>query len=188
MHESVLDWFEETLTADDVKGRQVLEVGSYDVNGSVRPLLEGYDPASYLGVDRVAGPGVDLVVDAEELTESLGVDCCDVLVSTEMLEHCSDWRQCVREIVAALRPGGLLMLTTRSVGFMWHCPPDCWRYTPHALQSVFGPAHADLELEVLCQDPQAPGVFLRSRKPIRWSGWADADLSSVQGVSAMVEP
>lgn len=186
MHGSVLTWTYETVDETDVAGLDVLEVGSFNVNGSVRPIVEEHGPASYVGVDRVAGPGVDMVVDAERLTEVLGRDCCDVLISTEMLEHCDDWQQCVREMVAAVRPGGLLVVTTRSVGFAYHCPPDVWRYSWDALLDVFE-YRAGLRVEVLIRDPEAPGVFVRARKPEDWVGWVDGNLDQVEGVTPMFQ-
>jgi len=44
-----------------IKG-DVLEVGSYDVNGSVRPIFSDRERfPHYTGVDMRAGPGVDRV-------------------------------------------------------------------------------------------------------------------------------
>lgn len=60
--------------------KRVIEVGSYDVNGSVRPLFPEAD--SYIGLDRRAGPGVDVVADALTYTPDGPVDlvvCCEVL-------------------------------------------------------------------------------------------------------------
>src|SRR5512144_2275678 len=115
-----MKWAGEVIRAEDVYDRDVLEVGSFNVNGSLRRIVTACKPRSYLGVDRYAGPGVDCVVDAEELTQVLGRDRADVVISTEMLEHCSDWRRVCLELVAALRPGGWMLLTTRSEGMIHH--------------------------------------------------------------------
>ena len=52
------------LTSDysDVK---ILEIGSYDVNGSVRKY---FLDSNYLGTDLIEGPSVDLVADGHLLT------------------------------------------------------------------------------------------------------------------------
>lgn len=186
MHDSVMEWASEVIVVDDIKDRDILEVGSYNVNGSVRGLVERFSPSSYLGVDRSAGPGVDRVVDCEKLTEVLGRDCADVVVSTEMLEHCSDWQRCVYELVAAVRPGGVLVVTTRSIGFPYHCPPDVWRYTLDSLVEAFRErAGLTVESASIDPDPERPGVFLKVRKPAEWVGWI-TDLHFIAGVTRMV--
>jgi SAM-dependent methyltransferase len=117
-NEAVIAFAERCLSAENVAGRAVLEVGSYDVNGSVRPLVEGMGPASYVGVDITPGPRVDKVLNASELIEHLGRETADVVITTEMLEHVRDWRTVVSNLKGVLRPGGLLLVTTRSAGFM----------------------------------------------------------------------
>lgn len=62
-------------------GLLVVELGSRDVNGSVRSLFTGSD---YVGVDMLTGDGVDVVCDAAMFSMRR---CADVVVSTEMLEH-----------------------------------------------------------------------------------------------------
>ena len=59
-----LEFGRRNLKEEDVKEKAVIEVGSYDVNGSLRPIVEQLLPASYIGVDLVKGPGVDEVCDA----------------------------------------------------------------------------------------------------------------------------
>ena len=54
------------LTPEDVKGKRIIDIGSYNVNGSFRPILESWKPAEYVGVDIAEGPGVDVVCTAEE--------------------------------------------------------------------------------------------------------------------------
>jgi hypothetical protein len=43
---------------DFFAGTRVLDIGSLDINGSVRPLFRG---GTYTGIDVAAGPGVDIV-------------------------------------------------------------------------------------------------------------------------------
>ena len=141
MHESVLKWVGETLTSADVAGRSVLEVGSYDVNGSIRTVVVPLGPASYVGVDQSAGPGVDQVVSAVDLVETFGARSFDVVISTEMLEHVEDWRPVVAEMVNVLTLDGLLVLTTRSPGFPYHpYPVDTWRYTVDGMGQILAAA------------------------------------------------
>jgi SAM-dependent methyltransferase len=150
------------LSPDDVSGRSVLEVGALDVNGSVRPVIEGFRPARYVGVDIQEGPGVDELCDVTQLTARYGEDQFDVVVSTELVEHVKDWRAAFTNMKRVLRPGGTILVTTRSRNFPIHGYPwDYWRYEPEDMQRIF----ADFEIVSLERDHEAPGVFIKARKP-----------------------
>ncbi len=151
------------LTAEIVAGREVLEVGSLDVNGSLRAFAEALGPSRYVGVDIEMGSGVDIVLDAQHLVEHFGNESFDLVVTTEMLEHVRDWQTVVSNLKRVLRPWGVLLLTTRSIGFPYHGYPfDFWRYEPDDMRAIFG----DLEILTLERDAAAPGVFLLARKPV----------------------
>jgi hypothetical protein len=92
MHPSVPDFAERVLTPHRVAERSALEVGSYDVNGSVRPYVETLKPACYLRVDSQEGLRVDTVVNCEHLTHYVGYASWEVVITTEMLEHVRNWR------------------------------------------------------------------------------------------------
>jgi glycosyltransferase involved in cell wall biosynthesis len=199
VHGSVLGFFSYgALQGREVTGRRVLEVGSLNVNGSVRPMVEARGPADYLGVDVVAGPGVDMVADAAHLADTFGLDAFDVVISTECLEHVGDWQAAIANMVAVLAPGGVLVWTTRSPGFGWHHPPDRWRYTQAAMADIL--RRLGLDPMVVMDDPEMPGVFVKAAKPAGWHpGTASLEpeavaralavtLAGVQGVTVMVEP
>jgi len=175
------------LSADEVRGRRVLEVGSYNVNGSVRPIVQGYGPARYEGVDQTPGPGVDLVMPCERLPELFSApDTFDVVISTEMLEHAKDWRVCMLAMAAVVTPGGLLILTTRSPGFPYHpFPDDHWRFTT-AMMAAILPALGLEPLSIVDDpDPRAPGVFVKARKPLDWQPPAATVLDAIDAVEVI---
>jgi SAM-dependent methyltransferase len=106
MHDAAYTFIARTLAAlGGCAGLAVAEVGSYDVNGSVRPLFA--DAARYVGVDMRPGPGVDVVGDAGILEPG----AYDLIVSTEALEHDPDPAATLIAVAAALRSGGALLLT-----------------------------------------------------------------------------
>jgi SAM-dependent methyltransferase len=166
MHESVLAFCAKVIGPDDVAGRSVLEVGSANVNGSVRPQIEAMGPARYLGLDLAAGPGVDLVcsrgVEEYAMTRVAGQlpPAYDLVVSCEMLEHAERWESAFRAMASLVAPGGALVLTCRGPGFPFHNPPDHWRFTPSDLWRAA--ILCGLWPVAVAADPQAPGVFLRA--------------------------
>jgi SAM-dependent methyltransferase len=166
VHASVLAWFcDGALTGPEIAGQHVLEVGAYNVNGSVRPIVEALAPASYLGVDMAEGPGVDKVVDATELALTLGVDRFDVVLSTECLEHAEDWRAVMANMATVLKPGGLLVLTTRSPGFPRHdFPSDHWRFTAQTMSPVLTAVGFGEQRIQPDPDRASPGIFVKARK------------------------
>lgn len=114
------------------RGR-VLIVGSR-IYGSCRDRRQLYHEG--IGLDMQAGDGVDVVHDLErplppELSGFAHVDCCSVL------EHVRrPWRM-AKNIVAAMQPGGTLLV---SAPFVWRqhaYPDDYWRFTPAALEVLF---------------------------------------------------
>lgn len=186
MHPSVLDFVQRVLTADQVAGQGVLEVGSYDVNGSVRPYIESLRPKRYLGVDVELGPSVDRVVDCENLVAEVCADAWQVVISTEMLEHVRDWKTCIHQMFRVTAKGGLLLITTRSPGFPYHpFPEDHWRFTCDDMKQIL----CALGMEVLTieDDPQCEGVFALARKPADWiyrratqQSWDELAVAGVQ--------
>lgn len=91
------------------RGSRVLEVGSLNINGSVRGLFEDCD---YTGIDVVSGPGVDIIAVAHEFGAPSGT--FDVVISCEALEHDMHWKLTLAKCVDLLRPGGLLLITCAS--------------------------------------------------------------------------
>lgn len=65
---------------------RVLEVGSLDINGSIRGMFTDCD---YTGVDVGPGPGVDVVAHGEDLTYP--ARDFDTVLSLECFEHNPEW-------------------------------------------------------------------------------------------------
>jgi len=114
---------------------RVLEVGSYNVNGSAREHFQS-GSESYLGVDQTAGPGVDRVMSSHELNRQLNSQF-DTIVCCEMLEHDSNPLHSVAEMRKLLAPGGHLIVTSPANGFPEHrYPRDYWRLMPDAYEDI----------------------------------------------------
>lgn len=174
-----INFVSSNLLPTDVAGKRVLEVGAYDVNGSVRPLVAVMQPDSYLGVDIEPGPGVDMVCDAGKLVEKFGLNSFDLLICMEVIEHVRDWRHIITNLKNVLAPGGVIILSTRSRGFVYHGYPfDFWRFEKEEMELVF----SDFKLEVSEPDSMYPGIFIKARKPVDYK---EADLRDISLFSIM---
>lgn len=161
-NQACIDFGIANLRKEDIHGKRVLEVGALDVNGSLRSFIEGNSPRTYIGVDIMRGPGVDVVCDASETEERFGTEAFDVVISTELLEHVRDWRKVVANFKRVLKTGGILFITTRSKGYGYHgFPFDYWRYEPDDMRALFSDCH----IEAIDRDNLSPGVFAKIRKP-----------------------
>lgn len=165
MHASVRDWIAARLPL--IVGPRVIELGSLDVNGSVRPLVGVLKPSEYVGVDLRQGAGVDVVGDVCSgfLRDHYGR--FDLVVSAETLEHVQTWPLFVHEMKRLAKPGGHMLITCRSPGFELHNHPgDYWRFTVDDLRAAF----SECEVSDVRKDPEAPGAFLHATKT---PGWVD---------------
>lgn len=115
---------------------RVLEVGSLDVNGSVREVFE---PGSqcYRGIDRAPGPGVDEVMDGRAALGVFGYGVFDTVVCCECLEHDPRPWELIAAMHGLLAPGGHLFVSTPTFGFPYHgYPKDYWRLSEDAFREV----------------------------------------------------
>ena len=161
MHQSVIDWVARIAGAYELKGKTVLEVGSLNINGTVRPLFEG--ACLYTGIDFRPGSSVDLVMNAHSL--GFGDASFDVVISTEMLEHDDEFWVSMAEMGRVLKHQGLLIITARGNGFWPHdYPADFWRFMPVAFNKLL--SLAGCEPVEIAEDwhPGHPGVFGLGRK------------------------
>lgn len=94
--------------------KDVLDAGSYDVNGNNRYLFEN---CSYLGIDVAPGRNVDVVSIFHQFEPNKKYD---VIVSTEMLEHDKYWNLTLRHMMDLLKSGGFLLLCCATTGRAEH--------------------------------------------------------------------
>lgn len=161
-------WIRDRLEREPTIAGHVLELGSRDVNGSIRREFEDrLRFPVYLGLDLEAGPGVDLQGKAGELPFDDGQ--FGVIVTLEMLEHDETFWRTLAECHRVLSPEGWLLITTRGFTFPRHdYPNDYWRFSSDGLQAAlrfFGFDYADT-----VEDAADLGVFAAARK-VKVSGW-----------------
>ncbi len=165
-----------------IRGKSVLDIGSCDINGSMRSYISQYNPSKYMGIDVNACdhenhpygiPCVDKVCDAVNVLETFGPESFDFILSTEVFEHVEDWKASLINLKGALKRGGFAILTTRSIGFPVHCEPDNWRYSLKNIRNMF----SDFLIIHIAHDPQFPGVFIVVQKP---EDYKENDVSNIK--------
>jgi SAM-dependent methyltransferase len=133
--------------ARDLRGGAPVRV--LDVGCGVKPYYPFFaDIASeYVGVDVVENPLADLLGPVEALpVEDASFD---VVLCTQVLEHCDDPAAAVRELRRVTRPGGRVLASTHGVQVYHPSPADYWRWTHEGLRRLFttGADWTDLAVE-----------------------------------------
>lgn len=113
----------------------ILDLGSQDINGSYRTLLE-HAPWRYVGVDMAPGNNVDVVLRDPYYWREIAPASADVIVSGQTFEHTEFFWLSMREMARALKVGGLLCVIAPSAGDEHRYPLDCWRVYPDGLRAV----------------------------------------------------
>jgi len=113
----------------------ILDVGSWDDNGSYRKLFRGW---VYTGIDIHPGNGVDVVVKDRYNWAEIPSDSFDVVISGQTLEHIEFFWLTMCEINRVLKPGGLCCIVAPSAGPVHSAAgdKDCWRFTPEGLEAA----------------------------------------------------
>lgn len=123
------------LDARQTQKLSILDVGAYDVNGSLRPIFQT-EHWTYTGLDVSPGPNVDLVPkDPYQWTEIADASY-DAVVSASCFEHCEFFWLTIREIARVLKPCGLLWLAAPSGGYEHRHPVDCYRFQPDGFRAL----------------------------------------------------
>jgi SAM-dependent methyltransferase len=124
MHENNKKWLTDLKTQypDSFKDCRVLEIGSRNVNGTVRDFFTNCE---FVGIDMEAGRGVD-VVDKYPIFDKQ----FDTLISFNTYEHDFEWKQTLKHNLQWLRKGGMFFASFGSEGNEPHSYP-VWRLIPH---------------------------------------------------------
>ena len=111
----------------------IVEIGSQLVNGGLRDFAP---PGNrYIGLDFVAGPGVDFVMD-DPYRFPLADQTADLVVSSSVFEHAEFFWLTFLEALRILKEGGVLYINAPSCGYFHRYPQDCWRFYPDAANAL----------------------------------------------------
>ncbi len=143
---------------------RIADVGSFDVNGTYRPLFaRGH--WKYVGFDIRGGPNVDVVLATPDSSsieiQPEHLETFDVVISGQTMEHVrAPWRW-FPGVVSLCKPGGLVWLCVPNDEKFHEYPIDCWRIWPDGMRALF--AESGLT-ELVCR-AQGPDTFGIGRKP-----------------------
>jgi hypothetical protein len=114
-HQSQLDFVKSVkdIFPYSFKDVKVLEVGSLNINGSVRQFFENCD---YVGVDLAEGKDVDLVGHIHMLP--LAENSFDTVISCECFEHDKHWKETFQTMYNVSR--GLVIFSCATTGRQEH--------------------------------------------------------------------
>jgi len=165
-------WGLENISVNEIMDRRILEVGSLDVNGTLRYGIQRMKPLEYIGIDIIEGRGVDIICKAENLVEKFGEETFDFVLSTCLLEHVQDWKTCVSQIKHVCKRGGHILII---VPFMYpyhEYPHDYWRFSKTDMIRIFRD-YEIIKLEhdyEISQEPDGKPVplsliYLKCKKP-----------------------
>jgi len=90
---------------------KVLEIGSLDVNGTIRQFFENCD---YTGVDLGAGAMVDVIGEGQKL--NYADNSFDTTASCECFEHNPYWKETFENMYRMTKKDGLLFFTCATTG------------------------------------------------------------------------
>jgi SAM-dependent methyltransferase len=97
------------------KNVKVLEIGSLNINGSVRDFFTDCD---YVGIDIGEGKGVDIICEGQKFDAP--DDSYDQVISCEVMEHNPYWIETFNNMVRMCKPGGLVTMTCATTGRREH--------------------------------------------------------------------
>lgn len=127
--------FFDTYVASLPRTVQVIDIGSQDVNGTLRDVCP--QNCNYTGLDFQEAKGVDIVLD-DPYELPLDSSSIDIAVSSSCYEHSEFFWLSFLEVMRVLKDDGLFYLNVPSDGAFHRYPVDCWRFYPDS-----GPALAN---------------------------------------------
>lgn len=140
----------------------VVEIGSLNINGTVRSL---FPAASWHGIDVVDGPDVDEVADGATFVPGQPVD---LVVCCEVLEHTEAWRDIVTNTANMLKPGGRVILTAAGPDRLPHSAVDGGRLrdgeyyanisADELTEALESAGFVDVAVEIVGRDVRGTGV------------------------------
>jgi SAM-dependent methyltransferase len=107
----------------------------------------------YVGLDILAGPNVDVVGDAHELSTIFPEKRFAAVFSTSVFEHLAMPWKVVIELNKILAPGGIVYTSTHQTWPPHEEPWDFWRFSQHSWHTLFNSATGFEVIEAIVGEP-----------------------------------
>ena len=142
----------------------VLELGALQSVVGRSTLHRDWVPHAreFLGTDIEDGPDVDIVADLHRLSEVVGEERFDVILSASTFEHLKYPTLAAHEIMKSLKVGGVLFVQTHQSFPLHAYPSDYFRFSRQALASLFG---TEMGFRVVATDHDFPVRLYARRMP-----------------------
>jgi len=124
----------------------VLDIGSYDVNGTYKPLF-GRSGWQYTGADISAGPNIDVVIDEDYEWKMFQDGQFDVVISGQAMEHMECPWLAAKAMYRVCKVGGLCIVTAPAIWPFHPFPKDCWRIFADGMRALMVRTAGFAELE-----------------------------------------
>ena len=123
----------------ELESPSVLELGTRQSQPGRSTMHRDWIPAAgeYLGTDFADGADVDIVADLHTLSETVGIERFDVILSCSTFEHIRYPWLAAHELMKALKVGGQLYIQTVHSFPLHGYPADYYRFSQEALASLF---------------------------------------------------
>jgi len=130
MHFSALEnakRFFETYTSSSSLSQKVLDIGSLNVNGSIKDVCPSN--IQYTGADFTPGKGVDVILE-DPYQLPFENQSFDFVVSSSCYEHSEFFWLSFLEALRITKDNGLMYINAPSNAAFHRYPVDCWRFYP----------------------------------------------------------
>ena len=108
--ENILNRFNEKVT----KSKNILEVGSQNINGTIKDSYPDLESKVWVGIDIGEGKDVDFTIPGELIQLPSG--WADVAISSECFEHAENWSEILLNMIRITHINSLIILTFAGKG------------------------------------------------------------------------
>jgi hypothetical protein len=118
--------------------------------------------SEFLGTDIQPGADVDIIADAHRLSDVVGRERFDIILSGSVFEHLKYPTLAAHEVMKSLKVGGAFFIHSHQTFFLHGYPSDYFRFSREAMASLFG---TEMGVEIIETNYQYPVHLYTRRTP-----------------------